>query len=215
VTNLGDGSGLYESRFAIPGALDDLVKRIEDKASAKAETELKVGRIALSSWSAGYGSLSSILARADNVERVDAVLVLDGIHGGFQGSGRVVHPLAIASFVGFAEKAVAGTKLMMITHSSIPTSEYCSSTESADALLSAVGATRSEVDASAQPPHVTFPLAVSAFPSKERRWLTVKSAAHVGNFHVLGCTGDGKGDHIAHLAQMSVTVLPELKKRWQ
>jgi hypothetical protein len=38
---------------------------------------------------------------------------------------------------------------------------------------------------------------------------------HQGNLHVLACQGNGKGDHIAHLAQMSVSVLPPLIARWR
>ncbi len=44
--------------------------------------------------------------------------------------------------------------------------------------------------------------------------MQVGSEVHRGAFHVLGCSGEGKGDHIAHLAQMSVTVLPHLATRW-
>ena len=215
VTNLGTGSGPYESRFAVPGALDDLLKRIAAKSSEKVGEKLEVGRVAITTWSAGYGALSSLLSNEQTFERIDAVLVLDGIHGGFAPEGqRKVHPLAIAPFVKFAEQAAAGNKLMMITHSAIPTSDYCSSTESADAILAAVGAERRDVEGRS-PPVVDLPVAIAAFPSRERNWLNVRTEAQKGDFHVLGCSGNGKGDHIAHLAQMSVTVLPELEKRWR
>lgn len=103
---------------------------------------------------------------------------------------------------------------MMITHSAINTADYCSSTESADALLATLGLQRTNVDPATSPLPPAFKTAVDAFPESERRWLTMQTVAHEGNFYLYGCTGIGMGDHIAHLAQMSVTVLPELEKRW-
>jgi hypothetical protein len=60
-----------------------------------------------------------------------------------------------------------------------------------------------------------LPIAKRVFPSGERNWLSVVSRAEESTFHLYGCTGTQKGDHIAHLAQMSVTVIPPLKQRWQ
>lgn len=216
VINLSaEGSKAYEGRMAIPGALDDIVRRIEEKVSAKAGTELKVGRIALSSWSAGYGGSLSLLETAEGRERVDAVLVMDGIHTGFSpGGGRTVHPAGIEPFVEYAKLAAAGSKLMIITHSSIDTADYCSTTETANAILGALDLPRADADEASSPPRVTLAPALAAFPAREQNWLRVKTVAHRGKLHVYGCAGNGKSDHIAHLAQMSVTVLPELVKRW-
>ena len=67
----------------------------------------------------------------------------------------------------------------------------------------------------ASPPPVDLDVAVKAFPPDERNWLRVTSMTEEGSLVVLGCSGNGKGDHIAHLAQMSVTVLPRLIERWK
>jgi len=67
----------------------------------------------------------------------------------------------------------------------------------------------------ASPAPVDLSVAKRAFPSGERNWLRVTSQAHRQSFFLYGCSGKGKGDHIAHLAQMSVTVLPPLYERWK
>jgi hypothetical protein len=216
VTNLGTGSLLYQTHFSNPGAFDALVKEIEAKCSEKVGDAVKVRHIALASWSAGYGMTLAILNHKPLFDRVDAVLVLDGIHAGYNpdGSG-AVDANGIAPFVRFAAEAAAGRKLMVITHSAITTHGYASSTETANAILAANRVERTEVDASTSPPPVKLAAALAAFPIDGRRWLKAKTAAHAGELHVYGYGGIGPEDHIAHLAQMSVTILPPLVKRWQ
>lgn len=215
ITNFA-GSEAYQERLAIPGTFDEIIAKIEKRASEQAGTELKVRRVALSSWSAGYGALHSLLNDESVFSRIDAVLVLDGIHGGFVPDGtRTVHPSVVAPFVKFAKEATAGKRLMVITHSAIETADYASSTETASAILAAVGANREPVDASQSPPPMEFREAVEAFPIREVKWLKIQSKGELGDLHVFGYTGQDKSDHIAHLAQMSVTVLPWLKRRWQ
>jgi hypothetical protein len=163
----------------------------------------------------GYGAPLAILNDPTSAQRVDALLVLDGAHAGFvPDHGRAVDPAGIAPFVAFAKEAAAGRKLMWITHSDIDTYDYSSSTESADAILAALGVRREPVDASASPPAVQLEAALSAFPARSPHWLQARSAAQMADFHVMGYAGKGPEDHIAQIAQMSVTVLPELVKRW-
>jgi hypothetical protein len=171
----------------------------------------------LASWSAGYGALYFILNSRSRLDRVDAVLLMDSLHGSFAaGSKTDVHPISLAPFVRFGERAIASEKLMVVTHSLIETEGYPSTTQTADALLASLDVKRQKVDPiDASPEPVDLPVALRAFPSGERRWLRVISEAHEGNLHVYGCTGKGKGDHIAHLAQMSATVLPHLARRWR
>jgi hypothetical protein len=216
VTNLGVGSAPYQTKFLVPNAMNDLVAYIEREAhKAGVPKGLKARRIALGSWSAGYGALHSILLFPDQRERVDAVFVLDGIHGGFKpNTERDVDPTTIAPFVKFAEQAVDRNKLMLITHSRIPTHNYTSAKEAADAILDELDMVRTKVGEDDSPPKVKFKAAVNAFPISKRRWLRSRTESHAGNFHVYGFAGNTKEDHIAHLAQMSVTVLPKLKERW-
>jgi hypothetical protein len=211
-TNLGVSAQDYQQHFAGPRALAGLITQIQEEAGL---AELEVRSVALSCWSAGYGAALAILGDATSAERIDALLVLDGIHGSFLSGGRRTIDLpSIAPFVDFAKEATAGRKLMWLTHSDIDTYEYASSTESADAILSSLGIRREPVDASTSPPPVELASALRALPAHSRRWLQARSVAEIGDLHVAGYAGKGPEDHVAHFAQMSVTVLPALVKRW-
>ena len=62
---------------------------------------------------------------------------------------------------------------------------------------------------------MTFATAVKAFPAAKPKWLKPTSEVHEGDFHVFAYSGRTPEDHIAHLAQMSESVLPRLKDRWK
>ncbi len=215
--NYGESSDKYTKPLQNPVAFDQLLGSVE--AAAEARLGLKsprIRRVALASWSAGHGAIAQILSSRSRLDRVDALLLMDSLHAGFTpGSKTEVYPSHIRPFVEFARRAIAGDKLMVLTHSTIETEGYASTTQTANALLAALGIERREVSAIASsPPPVKFRSALFAFPEGERRWLSVTSEARRGGLIVLGCTGNGKGDHIAHLAQMSETVLPPLRTRW-
>jgi hypothetical protein len=218
IVNYGEGSDRYSSPLKVRGAFDQLLGSIETVAAERLHLEHpRIRRLALSGWSAGYAAIGQILGSRSQLDRVDAVLLMDGIHGSFlPGSSTEIHPLTLKPFLEYARRAVAGDKLMFITHSAIETDGYSSTTQTTDALLAALGLQRRPVtDPAASPAPVTLDVAVRAFPTGERRWLTVESEVHEGSFTLLGCHGKGKGDHIAHLAQMSKTVLPALVDRWR
>lgn len=215
ITNRGDGSRPYQRLFTQPGAFEALIAKITSKADALGVSGLEPRRIAVSSWSAGYGAPLALLNDSAAVDRIDALLVLDGIHTGFVPErGRMVEVRGVEPFIRFAELAAEGRKLFLLTHSSIPTIEYCSSTESADAILEALGLAREPVDPSTSPPAPQFETAMRAFPRASPHWLQARSAAHKETFHVYGYAGNDKPAHIAHLAQMSESALPELVRRW-
>jgi hypothetical protein len=166
VTNLGEGSGPYERRFDVPKAFDDVIAKIEQKAVKQGLRDARVNRIALASWSAGYGSVAYILTRKHWRDRVDAVLLMDSMHAKYlDPKEHTVHGLSIAPFVAFAKDASAGKKLFVLTHSEVKTYGYATTTEAADALLSAIGVERHAADpAKSSPAVVTFETAVKAMP---------------------------------------------------
>ncbi|MDI3283523.1 hypothetical protein [Polyangium sp. 15x6] len=213
--NLGNGSGPYEDKFSVVGVLDQTIDKIQDMARKHGLRDAKVRRVALGSWSAGYGALAKLLDVAKNVERIDSVLVLDGIHAAYlDPKAKTVDPLRLAPFSRFAKLAAEGKRLFSITHSDIGGTEYASSGESADALLRDVGAERAP--AQATPPRVTTKAALTAFNkgAQETR-LEQTTEAKKGGLHVRGYSGQTPDQHMAHLVQMSVTVLPELAERWK
>ncbi|MBW2458533.1 MAG: hypothetical protein JRI68_28805 [Deltaproteobacteria bacterium] len=217
VINYGESSGRYSRPLSNPDAFDNLLNSVEARAATALRlANPRVERVALSSWSAGYGAVYHIIRSRSRLDRVDALLLMDSLHGHFApGQETKLLGLRLKPFVTFAKRALADEKLMVLTHSAVETHGYPSTTVSADDLLRRLGVPRSKANpASASPPPVEIDVAVKAFPSGERNWMQVGSEVHRGAFHVLGCGGKGKGDHIAHLAQMSVTVLPLLATRW-
>lgn len=215
VVNLGIGSGAYEDRYAAPGVFEDALDRIRDSAEKRGLRGAKLRRVALSSWSAGYGAVSKIIDSRKSFDRIDALLMLDGIHVAYVDQKQRTNPdqIRLQPFIRFAKEAAEGRKLFTITHSEIKPLAYASAAETAGELLRAVGAERAE--ARVEPPRVTMPALVGIMAKEAERWLQQTTEARLGDLHVRGYVGQTPEHHMAHLVQMSVTVLPELAERWK
>lgn len=196
--NLGNGSGPYEDRFAMPGSfaqlLEGLQRAIEQHAPMRS---LRLGRVGLSAWSAGYGAIKQILSQQANRERVDAVLLADGLHAGFTDPRtRTIHGPRLAPFVAFAQDAARGEKLMAVAHSAIQTTTYASTTETAAYLTHAVG--------------------LAAHPARGEHvgGLELTSSVHEKGFRVDGYEGNDTEAHVDHLANIDDTLLSQLRAWW-
>jgi hypothetical protein len=197
--NLGIGSGAYEDAFAGPGSYDAMLAGIAATVARLCPGAAREARrVALTGWSAGYGAIRRILDRVEDARRVDAVLLADGLHTGFEGSkwSRQVSAVGMAPFTLFADEAVAGRKLFALTHSSIET-PYASTTETASFLLDVENVDR--VPTSAPGP---------------RPGMVQSSAADRGHFHVRGYAGNDKTAHCDHLHAFGDILLPYLRERW-
>jgi hypothetical protein len=200
IVNLGIGSGAYEDAFQAPSAFSQFVARVVQVVTEMCPGAApKVDRIALTGWSAGYGAVWRILDRQASADRVDAVLLADGMHAGFEPDKerqRVVNAAAMAPFTLFADRAVLGEKLFAITHSAIVT-PYASTTETSSFLLQQENVAR--VPENEQGP---------------RAGMTLLSRAQRGDLHVLGYAGNDKPDHCDQLHAMGETLFPFLRQRW-
>jgi hypothetical protein len=215
IVNLGTGSGPYEEHYSVPGVFDQILQRIQEAAEKRGLRDARLGRVALSSWSAGYGAVAKIIDSKKNFERVDALLMMDGLHVAFldQKNKTGLDSLRLQPFIRFAREAADGKKLFTITHSEIKTEDYASASETADALIRATDAERSP--AAEAPPKVSLPSMAGVWSKDAERWLEQKTEAKKGGFHVRSYVGQTPEHHMAHLVQMSVTVLPELAERWK
>ncbi|HRI72162.1 MAG TPA: hypothetical protein PK156_48345, partial [Polyangium sp.] len=212
--NLGNGSGPYEEKYSVVGIFEQTVNKILETVKTRGLKEAKVRRVAVGSWSAGYGALSRVLNVEANVERIDSVLVMDGIHAAYlDPKTKVVDPVRLAPFLRFAKLAADGKRLFSISHSEIGGMTYASTQETADALLREVGAERAA--AKQTPPRITIPPLLAALPKPQEAWLEQTTEAKTGELHVRGYSGQTPDQHMAHLVQMSVTVLPDLVERWR
>jgi hypothetical protein len=193
---LGTGSGPYESTFSDPGAFERLVKNVEQALSTEVR-RAKVRRIGLSAWSAGYGAVQEILRQRAWRERVDTVVLLDGMHAGYLGEG--LNEVQLEPFVAFAQKAAANKALMIVSHSSIIPPGYASTTETANYLINELGGRPQRAKARASDP----------------MGLELLDRFDKGGFHVRGYAGGSELDHCAHLGLyrdiLKVHVLPRWK----
>jgi hypothetical protein len=174
---LGQGSSVYAKPFGDAKAFGNLLAEAEKKAG------VKFGPITLTAWSAGYGAVRAILRNPEDYDRVQAAVLLDGMHAGYvkdanaKGDARIV-PEDVAIFVKFAKDAVAEKKRFIITHSEIVPGAYASNTETADLLL--------------------HQLKIERKASKKVGPMQTQqlSEAKAGHLLVLGYEGDTAADHV-------------------
>jgi hypothetical protein len=196
--NLGVGSGPYENAFKDPWSFPHLLKVLEKAVAKSGRADgAHLGRIALSAWSAGYGSVSAILRVPTNAKRVDALLLADGLHSDYVDEHKhTVDDGPLAKYAKVAEAAKKGDKLFALTHSSILTTGYPNTTETIGELLRLVSVEKEPM--------------VSDGP----RGMLEIYESDSGDFHVKGFLGTTVKDHIDHIWGMNETLFPYLRDRW-
>jgi len=167
----------YAPLFAGTRLLTQWVAAIEASLTERLGKPARAQHVALSAWSAGFEGVRSILYQPE-AERVEAVMLIDGLHAG---RGKNNMTTQLEPFVALARRAQAGARWLTITHSSIRTTEYASTTESAHHILNALG---------------TQPLRVQR---KDGVGLDLIEQFDAGNLHVRGYAGNDKADHCAQL----------------
>ena len=194
---LGIGSGAYSGYFESPRAFDALLEKAQHEVEKSGRAPgARLGRIALSAWSAGFGAVGRVLSQPGNADRIDAVLLADGLHANYL-NGRKINDEALAKYVAFASAAMRGDKLFALTHSSIQTEGYPSTTATIGELL-----TLTDVAKTATPGRIGV------------RNMRLLYQSDRGDFHVKGYEGMGVQDHIDHIKAMYDTMFPYLKARW-
>jgi hypothetical protein len=188
VYNAGNGAERYAQAFQAGGILPSLLKQVAMAvAPLCGGASAKPRRIALSAWSAGYGATEKLITRAEDRDRIDAVLLADGLHAGFADTfRRQFAPNALQAFRDFGELAKRGEKLFAITHSSIGTDGYASTTECSKLLLKALN----------------VPVEGELVSGK------------AGEFSIEGSSGDDKAAHITQFRQMDRALYSKLRARW-
>ncbi len=213
VFNLGTGSGKYEDRFSNPAALGEVLARTTEALKERGLPNPQLKRVALVAWSAGYGAVIRILDHPADADRVDAVLLLDGLHTSYKEG---THEIEEANLVGverFAERAKKGERLFLVTHSDIEPIGYLGVHATVDFVLSRIGMQRHPVTGTTSLPHLVSMEGV--LPKDELKALVPTSEAREGGVIIRGYGGNESATHIAHLVQMSQLALPSLQARWQ
>jgi hypothetical protein len=196
--DLGIGSGAYSSGFASPDTWTQLISSVEAQVAKHAGIkQAHVRKIALSSWSAGYGAIEQIL-RQTGGKNIDALILLDSLHTGYiDEQAHTLKTDQISPFVAYAKRAAAKQTFMFMSHSSIIPPGYASTTEVASYVVGQL----------------------HGHPKKANRQdvlgLDMIDRFDKGNFHMRGYTGDDKPDHCAHLGLMADIVRSHLEPRWK
>ncbi|MBI5534636.1 MAG: hypothetical protein HY898_18060 [Deltaproteobacteria bacterium] len=193
--DMGLGSGPYADGFADPSRFERLLSSVEAAmAKRTGKDHCSVRKLALSSWSAGYGAIWRILSQPAG-RKVDAVILLDSLHGGYTQTGEVADTM-LEPFVAFARAAAARQKFMYLSHSSIQPPGYASTTEVARYLIKKLGGRE------------------KAAKRDDVLGLEMYAKFDKGNFHVRGYGGDDKPDHCAHLGLMADVMRMRIEPRW-
>ena len=194
--NLGVASDSYSHAFSSPGAFDSLLattQRVLDRTGRAPGARL--GRIALSAWSAGFASVGAILRQPGAQDRIDAILLADGPHANYDADHQV-NDRVLEKWARFAQAAMRHEKLFAVTHSSIPTVGYPSTTETVGELLKLTSLEKEPIDTVG--PRGMHPLYES----------------NRGDCHIEGFEGQTARDHIDHIKAMGETLLPYLRDFW-
>jgi hypothetical protein len=183
--DVGIASSSYSEAFKDPRTFGEVLRATEAELNERAKRDdARVRHVAVSAWSAGYGAVQRLLDQPYPLEVIDSVVLLDGLHSGY-----VDHSLDLgrmAPFARFAERAARDEVFMFVSHSSIITPGYASTTETAQYLVWRLGG-------KPQPSTSTLadPMGLERITSFSK-----------GNFHVRGFRGNGAADHCAHLGLM-------------
>ena len=190
VVNLGAGSGGYDRAFADPAAFDSLLAGVTREVSAVIGKAERVRRVTLIGFSAGHGAIRAILRVPRHFAKVDAVLLLDGMHTSYVPDGTVLatggalDTTNLVAFAAFARAAIRSEKRFLVTHSEIFPGTFASTTETADWLLRALELHRTPV----------------------LRWgprgMQQLSEVRAGRFALLGFAGNSAPDHVDQFHSM-------------
>lgn len=197
----GLGSGPYSQAFANSAVYPALLRSIESALKLHTRDEAThVRKVVLSAWSAGYGAVNEILKHGD--ERVDAVVLLDGLHAAWNparakrdGTVASLSSHSLAPTFDFAKKALRGEKLFFFTHTNVNPETYPSTRMTADLLLHELGLERSPVD-----------------PRGDK--FGQSGTVDRGGFHLWSYNGTDERAHCSHIPLIA-KALAQIEAQWQ
>lgn len=201
--DLGIVSASYSRAFEDRGAFIGLVANItKGLQQSSGQPEAHIRNLAISSWSAGFGAVTKILAR--HPDAVDSVVLLDSLHSDYgertdgetQGVRRIIAAAPIEPVLAMAARAVRGDAILFLSHSEIIPPGYASTTEVADYLIEQVAGVRSLGE---------------GMNSLGARLLTTFDGE---GMHVRGYEGGDKLAHCAHVALLAEAVRDYLEPVW-
>lgn len=190
VVHLAPGSGVYDRTFTDPAVYDSLLAGVARETAAALGGGARITHVTLSGFSAGHGAIRAILREPRHFARVDAMLLLDGLHTGYVpdtlvlARGGTVDESRLDVFVRYARAAARGEKRMLVTHSEIFAGTFASTTETTDYLVRTLALRRTPVLA-------WGPVGMQQL-----------SEVRQGRLEILGFAGNSAPDHSDHFHAM-------------
>ena len=135
--HLGALSSPYQNYFSDPNkfsAILDTVLSVLSNNSIIQAPQIKY--LVITSFSAGYAGLREILKTQSYYDMINAINLADGLHCS---SDPGTASIQMQDFLSFAIDARDEEKIMLLTHSSITTSGYQSTTQTANYLINGTG----------------------------------------------------------------------------
>lgn len=178
-------SGL-SSAYSTPFANSSLFQQVEDEALAKVRAQADIpdtltwDRLAVSSFSAGYGAVREILKSPTYRSEIDALATLDSLYATTAADGTPLDS-QMADYKTFAALAKSGQKTFLFSHSQVLTFTYENTAECGDELMQSLGITAS-------------PYNVEGLGE-----LDFYRHAKSGGFELWGALGDTGDAHLEHL----------------
>ena len=151
--SVGSGSKVYNDAFLDTTKFMALIDSITSSAGKQLKHAVKIRRVILTGFSAGYGAIRRIISTERNYARVDAVALLDGFHTSYLPEGMVVaaggriDSTGLMPYIRYAQNAItkSSSKKFLITHSEIFPGTFVSTTEATDYLLHTLSMKRSPI----------------------------------------------------------------------
>ncbi len=184
--HLGAFSGAYQTYFSRSDRFDTILHLVKEELIRRNiladSTQLRY--LLLTSFSAGYAGVREILKSDRYYRTITAIHLADGLHAS---SNRAVMDEQMKDFVKFARDALNKKKIFRLTHSSIVTNGYQSTTQTADYLLQHLGLRRDSV-------------------MQKDEIGTMYARCDSGYFHLRSYLGNTAHDHLQHLYAMDLMV---------
>jgi len=189
----------YKNAFGLPGTLERLLGAIRlQLAEFVPGKQPHERRVAVSAWSAGSGAVMPMLRRAEEAEKLDAVVLSDALHASFLDlKKREIGDSQLEPLVKFALLAIEGRKFLALSHTAIQTPDYGSTTETANRLLELLQLS---------------PIHVLDSPTSVEPVATARTER--GSFSVLGFGGADKHAHAVQQWAIGRTLWARLAQRW-
>jgi len=152
------------------------------------EKSIDIGRIVVTSFSAGFGAVREILKDPAYVGAISDLIMADSLYAGYveEDGKNVVNPENMVSFEPIVRRATGGKSNVWLTYSEVVPGTYASTFETAEYLANKVGAK------------------IEPASGTDATGMKLIGKADLKGFHVRGYAGNDGPAHMRHLLSIGV-----------